>query len=519
MPIDPEIAGIYKSFNAGRQLAMAERELKLREELARSGQYQQLREYEDRKAKDEAAAARTQSFNRLAAMYLGESPVPNFSKQFRNQLTGQAPAAPQQPGPLQPINQLTPSQPSNVGAAGMTNLPLQAGPGAPPPASRLNWGNLDRDELMRDLIEADPGRANEIRGWGDEQWRNEALQNYRKVEQILNSSTPKLLAERLAPDLVEGLVEDGHSWQDLTDDQVRTVSKAMMSELSPLAGISMDSPLETVLGENGRPVLMPRSQAAGREPYSKASGQPSSYEEFVLAQKDPEFAAFLRSRRGKGISITQPDGSVIQIGGESGEIGPADLSAPTKNKLQEALVQAADELDRLNSIGQAFDPKFLTIQGRALGAGLKLKDISGGLFGQMNPQEKDFLRRYSTFRAESGKNLSAILNRLSGAAISPAEGERLKKGIPHDEDSPTQFQAKFDASVKDVTRATMRANWALKNGIGVRSVEQLAQVMPLDAIDQVYEQRANQLWQALGGTPETKQQAIQQANQEFGLAR
>jgi hypothetical protein len=59
----------------------------------------------------------------------------------------------------------------------------------------------------------------------------------------------------------------------------------------------------------------------------------------------------------------------------------------------------------------------------------------------------------------------------------------------------------------------------LKNGIGVQSVEQLSKTMPLAGIDQVYAERANAIWQEMGATPETKAQAVQQANAEFGLAR
>lgn len=385
-----------------------------------------------------------------------------------------------------------------------------------------NQRNKLRDLYMGEQqLWAREDRATQQRQLAEQEDMERRVTLYRAAQSVVSAQDPIRQSHAVAPELQKlGLPTDLASLEGADPETVRGQAKQVMDQLAPFLPSQQpkDLQLETILGDDGKPRFVPREQAVGKQPWQK-NDQPSSYEEFTLAQKDPEFAAFLKSRRGKGISITQPDGSVIQIGGEGGEVGPGDLSGPTKNKLQESLVQAADELDRLNSIGQAFDPKFLTIQGRALGAGLKLKDISGGLFGQMNPQEKDFLRRYSTFRAESGKNLSAILNRLSGAAISPAEGERLKKGIPNDEDSPTQFQAKYDASVKDVTRATMRANWALKNGIGVRSVEQLAQVMPLDAIDQVYEQRANQIWQELGGTPETKQRAIQQANQEFGLAR
>jgi hypothetical protein len=150
---------------------------------------------------------------------------------------------------------------------------------------------------------------------------------------------------------------------------------------------------------------------------------------------------------------------------------------------------------------------------------LKVKDLAGGMLGDLSPQEQDYLTKFSTFKADAAKNLSTILNRLSGAAISPAEGERLKKGIPNDEDSPTQFIAKYRSAVKDSTRAIMRANWALKNGIGVKSVEELSKAMPLNGIDQVYSSRANEIWQGLGGTPETKKDAISQANREFGIAK
>src|SRR5690606_23221199 len=77
--------------NDAARVRVAERELKLREELARSGQHQQLREYEDRKAKEVAEATRNETFNRLSAMYLGgqrSSPLSNpQSGQYRNLLT------------------------------------------------------------------------------------------------------------------------------------------------------------------------------------------------------------------------------------------------------------------------------------------------------------------------------------------------------------------------------------------------------------------------------------------------
>jgi len=225
--------------------------------------------------------------------------------------------------------------------------------------------------------------------------------------------------------------------------------------------------------------------------------------------------------KGNGITFTNADGSTVQIGGsgDGGGVGAQDLSPATKTKLQESIVTSTDQLDRLNSIGSGFDPQFLQIPGRLKAGALKIKDLAGGALGNMTPDESKFLADFSTFRAEGAKNLSAIFNQLSGAAVSPTEEVRLRKGIPNDEDSPTQWMAKYKSSVKDSSRAIMRANWALKNGIGVKSVADLSKAMPLNGIDSVYEGRANAIWQELGGNSETKAQAVNQARQEFGLGR
>ena len=226
--------------------------------------------------------------------------------------------------------------------------------------------------------------------------------------------------------------------------------------------------------------------------------------------------------RGNGITYTATDGSIVQIGGSGGGggVGPQDLSGPTRNKLQESIVQATEGLDRLNRIGDSFDAKFLTVPGRLKGVALNAKSMAGGLFGDMSEDEKKYVTDFTTFRADAAKNLNLYIKEITGASMSVQEGSRIIKGAPDPEnDGPEAFMAKYKSSIKDVSRAVMRANWSLKNGIGVKSVADLSKVMPLDAIDYVYAQRANAIWQELGGKPETKAQSVKQANQEFGLGR
>lgn len=322
--------------------------------------------------------------------------------------------------------------------------------------------------------------------------KDKATQVFTTMQYALQSPDPSAFVEQNAPELIQELSKNGVNWQQV-DQPTR---------LKMLQGIMAKAGAEI-----GQGPAIPKKP----EPFTLGQGQTR------FDESGKPVASVAPRQPANGFSMTMPDGTTVQMGGPAGGVGPADLSGPTKNKLQDSIIQATDELERLNSIGEGFDPKFLQIPGRLKAGALKLKDISG--LKDLTPEESQYLDKFSTFKADSAKNLSTILNRLSGAAISPAEGERLKKGIPNDEDSPTQFIAKYRAAVKDSTRAIMRANWALKNGIGVNSVEQLSKTMPLGGIDRVYEERVNAIWQEMGGTEETRAQAKKQANGEFGLAR
>lgn len=382
------------------------------------------------------------------------------------------------------------------------------------------------------MYAADPQNAMQVQAFqtqqnqlAQQQQAIQAKQSYAQAQGVINSESPATYLRVLIPKAADAWAQqNGKSAEEMTDDEALSLAQQVATVAGAQAGIVPEYSAPAAAQADGKDVFFQVDKNSGKSRVlagvtPKKPESPNSYEEFVRAQKDPDFAKFLKERKGKGLSVTTPDGTVIEIGGEGGGIGPGDLTAPIRGKLQESIVGATDELDRLNSIGGQFDPKFLNIPGKVAATGLKIKDLAGGYLGDLTPDQQKYLGDYSSFVAESAKNLSTILNRLSGAAISPAEAERLKKGIPNDEDSPVQFQAKYKAAVKDSSRAIMRANWALKNGIGVKSVEQLSKVMPLASIDQVYEQRANAIWQEIGGTADTKQQAVDQAKQEFGVAR
>lgn len=220
---------------------------------------------------------------------------------------------------------------------------------------------------------------------------------------------------------------------------------------------------------------------------------------------------------GQGFNVTLPDGTTVSMGEQGSQVGPGELAKPTINNLQETIVNSSNRLDRLNLLLNSYKPEYLQARGLLKAGTTELKDFLGM---DIPESDKQFLRGYSEFKASASQEFSSTLKELSGTAASEGEVARVMKGVPTDQDkSPEVFEAKARATTKFITRAIMRSNWALKNGIGVRSVEQLSKAMPLEGIDAVYEKRANEIWQELGGTPETKAEAILRANQEFGIAR
>lgn len=246
-------------------------------------------------------------------------------------------------------------------------------------------------------------------------------------------------------------------------------------------------PLEVVVGADGVPRYQPSSKAIGQQAY-----------------------------RGKGLAVTLPDGTTISDGGP-GVVQPGELTKPTQNKLQESIIGAQDRLDRLNSTLATYKPEFLQARGLIKGKAGELVEFLGG---ELDPETKKYLSEYSEFKATAANDFNQTLRELSGAAVTPSEFERAQKAAPSADDrSPTQFEAKAKATAKTIKRAILRANYALKNGIGTKSVDELSKLIPLEAVDAIYEARANQILEELGGGDDKRAEAIQRANQEFGIAR
>jgi hypothetical protein len=139
-----------------------------------------------------------------------------------------------------------------------------------------------------------------------------------KSDQILQAPNPKNYAEQFEPDLVKALTSSGVDWAVESDESVRERVTAMKNRANQELGVSPIQAQEV----GGFQTLQQGGKVVASATPQKAANAPQSYDEYVLSQKDPDFAKFLAARKGKGLSVTLPDGTVVEMGGGGGgEIG------------------------------------------------------------------------------------------------------------------------------------------------------------------------------------------------------
>lgn len=211
-----------------------------------------------------------------------------------------------------------------------------------------------------------------------------------------------------------------------------------------------------------------------------------------------------------GMSVTTPDGTQISIGGD-GSYSPTKLGQPTRNKLEEDFNKAQGNAMAIAGIMSKWNPEYSSLAGKWDAYKARTKDF----LNLASPQEKQYLADFSAWRGDVSANLSAYLNQLSGAAISPAEEQRLRAGMPNDQDSPTEFYAKAIASIKRLSLVQARAAYLLSHP------ELKLDSVGIDQMSRIMLDQANQLaisYMRTGITPdEAKARATAETRKNFGL--
>jgi len=211
---------------------------------------------------------------------------------------------------------------------------------------------------------------------------------------------------------------------------------------------------------------------------------------------------------------TNPDGSIELVQG-AGLPGPNSVAKPVQSKIDESLLDLQSRSDRLNLVAAQYKPEYLQMPAQVTNwATAQLERF--GL--EQGPQAKQRLTEYTKFRSDAANELTQTLKAMSGAAVTPQEAERLLKAIGNvDEDSPTQFKAKLDSTIRYVNLAKARLRHVKNNGLGEKGLTDI----PLDNMQNIINQKGDELNKQFRANGYDDVQAVEQTKralrQEYGI--
>lgn len=267
--------------------------------------------------------------------------------------------------------------------------------------------------------------------------------------------------------------------------------KARMTPRDPWANYKVAGRDIWEVGPDGKPRIV------GSSPDAPTPTELSRLiaERNALKTDDPNRAVFdqaiSKHVSQSGMSIrTNPDGSVEIIQGPGA--GTEGLTNKTRNDLQTTTVQAREGLARLRAIKTQFRPEYQQLGTRWSNLATAWKDKAGM---SVNKADAEQLRAFSQYKAESLNNINLYIKEITGAAMSNAEAERIQKGVPNpgsgliDGDSPVEFSAKLDGTMRRLSEVNARAMYALKHGL---TTDQMFAI-PLDTVPGLIDKRGADL--------------------------
>lgn len=221
--------------------------------------------------------------------------------------------------------------------------------------------------------------------------------------------------------------------------------------------------------------------------------------------------------RAKGLDVQFDENGRVRSITQGGSSTPGGMQKKTAGNIEEKLLTTREGLARLDSIATTYRPEYLTYPEQLENAWVALKEKSGGVLGRVSPEERQRLADYTQFRRDAVDNINRYINEITGAQMSEAEANRLRKGVPDAEkDSPTEFASKWISTSKSLQMAAARYVYALRNGLDVESVS-------VGQMPQIVNDRGAALEQSIKArNPSMSDQQVQEIVQgqlliEFGL--
>ncbi len=229
-------------------------------------------------------------------------------------------------------------------------------------------------------------------------------------------------------------------------------------------------------------------QEAWSNPYRSENGD--------IIQKNTKTGQIRKiSSPSKGMEITTGDGTTIRTG-----VPTSDMTGPTRNKVQEKLMNSVEGLSRIEGIIKDFKPEYQQVPSKLGFKWTELKDKFN--LGEIKDDDRKSLEEFSVYKQNSLNNINLYIKEITGAQMSEKEATRIRQGLPDpgenvfDGDSPTEFYSKMVNTYKQTKAAVARYNYYLKKGIDPNAIGSMVNdggAVSLTEMEKIIEERGKEL--------------------------
>ena len=223
------------------------------------------------------------------------------------------------------------------------------------------------------------------------------------------------------------------------------------------------------------------------------------------------------------------EGGFRMVQGDIGKGGWSQLTKPGATQTQKDIVALQDEYDRVMGIARQFDPTFLQV-GTRLENKVRMFGEKVGI--EIQKEDKEKIRRFVAWKRDSAEDLNLYIKRITGAQMGETEAQRLMlaKPIPgngvFDGDSPTEYQAKLESSLRSLRLSKARREYLLQNGFTGDEIKKSMKAdkppISLREMEKIITDKAEQIYEQLKAADPQAQdtdlsrKAFEQAFRDYG---
>ena len=140
-----------------------------------------------------------------------------------------------------------------------------------------------------------------------------------------------------------------------------------------------------------------------------------------------------------------------------------NIEKSTKGQIEKKLLQSLESLGRMDEIVKEFKPQYLTIGDKVETTLLGWQEKVGMT---LDPAQKKALADRATFFQKTFDSVNRAIRDMTGAQMSEGEADRLMRGMPNQDDAPTEFMAKMQSVIGQIKSYDRLYRETMGQGLG-----------------------------------------------------